>query len=389
MGPSACLPADMPGVLTGLRFIEMAGIGPAPFAAMMLADHGADVIRIERPGGSASGPFADPSADILTRSKRIVTVDLKQPEGVKAVRQLVRTSDGLLEGYRPGVMERLGLGPDTLLDDQPALVYGRMTGWGQTGPLADAAGHDINYIALAGALHGFGRAGEKPVPPVNLVGDFGGGGLLLAFGMLAAVLHSRSTGQGQVIDCAMTDGTAILQSMTYSFLAAGEWRDTRGVNLLDGGAPFYDSYETSEGKFIALGSLEPQFFALFRDRAGLDADPDFADQAEERWPAQRAKLEALFRNKSRDEWCALMEGSDICFAPVLSLREAAAHNHNRARETFLVRNGMIEPAPAPRFGNTQAARPAAPDRACANAILQEAGYSLSDAEDLCRRRVVG
>jgi alpha-methylacyl-CoA racemase len=376
------------GALAGLRILEMAGLGPAPFAGMMLADHGAEVIRIERPGPPTTWPIADPRADILARSRRILRLDLKRPEGVAVVRRLAKASDALIEGFRPGVMERLGLGPDDLRAEAPALVYARMTGWGQDGPLAATAGHDIDYIALAGALHGIGPA-EKPVPPLNLLGDFGGGGLLLAFGVLAAILSAKRTGRGQVIDCAMTDGAALLQAMTYGFLAAGQWRDARGVNLLDGGAPFYDTYETRDGKHVAVGALEPHFFALLTERTGLSGDPDFCDQAPERWAAQREKLAAAFRTRTRDEWCARFEGSDACVAPVLSLREAPAHPHNAARGTYRERNGHVEPAPAPRFSATPAAAPADPDRACARAILEEAGYAGEEAERLLADGTVG
>jgi alpha-methylacyl-CoA racemase len=376
----------MPGALAGVRIIEMAGLGPAPFAAMMLADHGAEVIRIERPGAASA---AD-RTDILQRSRSVLTLDLKRPEAIGILRTLVRSADGLLEGFRPGVMERLGLGPAVLLSHQPSLVYGRMTGWGQTGPLASAAGHDINYIALAGALHGFGRAGQKPTPPANLVGDFGGGGMLMAFGMLAGILHARATGEGQVIDCAMTDGTALLQAMTYGFLAAGHWRDQRGVNLLDTGAPFYDTYETADGQFIALGALEPQFYNLLLAQAGLDDDPDFARQMDPRsWPAQRQRLAAVFAGKTRAEWCAIMEGTDSCFAPVLSLGEAPGHPHNAVRETFLRRDGFVEPAPAPRFSATPAAPPTAASRGGAEAILADAGIAPAEAKRLIGLGICG
>jgi len=270
----------MAGALAGVTIIELAGIGPGPFAAMMLADHGARVIRVERATSRTTMGDAG-NRDILNRNREVVAADLKSPEGIAQVRDLVRTADGLIEGFRPGVMERLGLGPDVLLADNPKLVYGRMTGWGQTGPYAPCAGHDINYIALSGALHSYGRAGEKPTPPVNAVGDFGGGGMFMAFGMVAGILSARSTGKGQVIDCAMTDGAAVLSAMTYTFLANGQWRDERGVNLLDTGAHFYDTYECADGKYISIGSIEPQFYALLREKAGL-ADPAFDLQMDPR-----------------------------------------------------------------------------------------------------------
>jgi alpha-methylacyl-CoA racemase len=342
----------MAGPLSGIRIIELAGIGPAPFAGMMLADHGAEVIRIERPGARLD------AKDPLLRSRRMLALDLKSDEGKAAVLDLAKSAHGLIEGFRPGVIERLGLGPEVLHAANAALVIGRMTGWGQFGPYAQAAGHDINYIALAGALHGYGRAGEKPTPPINMVGDFGGGGMMLAFGMVSALLHAQTTGEGQVIDCAMTDGAATLMSMIWGFRANGIWRDERGVNLLDTGAHMYDTYETSDGKWISIGSLEPQFYAELRARAGLKDDPDFDAQMDSRqWPVLKAKLTALFLTKTRDEWCALMEMTDVCFAPVLSMAEAPAHPHNAARQTFIEVGGVMQPAPAPRYSKTVADTP--------------------------------
>lgn len=347
----------MAGALDGLTIIEIAGIGPGPFAGMMLADHGARVIRVERPAGNG-GITGGLEKDVLARSREFVSLDLKTAEGVAALRDLARGADGLIEGFRPGVMERLGLGPDVLIGDNPRLVYGRMTGWGQDGPYAPLAGHDINYIALAGNLHGYGRAGGKPTPPINAVGDFGGGGMMMAFGMLAGILSAQRTGKGQVIDCAMVDGAALLSAMIWSFRAQGRWRDERGVNLLDTGAACYDAYETADGHYVSIGSLEPQFFALLKDKVGLADDPDFAANFDPRlWPAQRDKLTALFRGRTRDEWCALMEGTDICFAPVLSMAEAPVHPHNAARGTFIEANGITQPAPAPRFSATPAPAP--------------------------------
>ena len=337
----------MAGPLSGLRIIELAGIGPGPFAAMMLADHGAEVIRVDRPGARIDG------RDPLLRSRRLMGIDLKSPAGKARVRDLVKSADGLIEGFRPGVTERLGLGPEVLLADNPKLVYGRMTGWGQTGPYAHAAGHDINYIALAGALHAYGRAGEKPTPPINMVGDFGGGGMMLAFGMAAALLHAHKTGQGQVIDSAMTDGAAVLMSMIWGFRANGVWTDERGTNMLDTAAHFYDTYETRDGKWISIGSIEPQFYAELRRLAGLTADSDFDAQMNPgAWGPLKAKLTALFLTQSRDEWCALMEMTDVCFAPVLSMAEAPAHPHNAARGTFIDIGGVMQPAPAPRYSLT-------------------------------------
>jgi alpha-methylacyl-CoA racemase len=342
------------GALAGLKIVEIAGIGPGPFAAMMLADHGAEVVRVERPGTPA-----DPT-DILTRSRTVVQADLKTAGGVARVRGLARAADALIEGFRPGVMERLGLGPDVLLADNPRLVYARVTGWGQEGPLARAAGHDIDYIALAGVLNALGRAGGKPTPPINLVGDFGGGGMMAAFGILAGLLSARATGRGQVVDCAMADGASLLMSMIWGFRAKGIWSDARGTNYLDTGAPYYDTYETADGKHVAIGAIEPPFYAELLKRTGLDADPLFADQNGEGGREQRrAALAALFARRTRDEWCALLEGTDACFAPVLSYNEAPAHPHNQARRAFLDIAGVTQPAPAPRFSRT----PAPPVRA--------------------------
>ena len=344
----------MAGVLQGVTVIELAGIGPGPFCGMMLADHGANVIRVERPG--TGGRFGDGgNRDILNRSRTRIELDLKDPAGIEQLKDMVKDADALIEGYRPGVIERMGIGPDVLLAINPKLVIGRMTGWGQQGPMAPLAGHDINYIALSGALHSYGRAGEKPTFPVNAVGDFGGGGMMLAFGVVAGVLHARSGGQGQVVDCAMVDGAAILSAMTYTFLGNGQWRDERGVNLLDSGTHFYDTYETSDGKYISLGSIEPQFYALLMEKTGLAGDHDFAQQMNPMmWGELKERMTALILTKTRDEWCAIMDGTDICFAPVLSLKEAPLHPHNVARSTFVDDGGLVQPAPAPRFSATPA-----------------------------------
>jgi alpha-methylacyl-CoA racemase len=325
--------------LDGVRILELAGLAPAPFAAMMLADHGAEVIRIERAGHPHPIP---PDKDILRRGRKdILELDLKNERDQALVKELAARSHGLVEGFRPGVMERLGLGPEVLHADNPELVYGRMTGWGQEGPLSGAAGHDINYIAVAGSLHTYGRAGEAPTPPVNAVGDFGGGGMLLAFGMLAGILSARATGKGCVIDCAMVDGAALLAAQTWSLLAAGMWRDERGANLLDGGMPFYDSYRCADGEWIAVGALEAHFFAVLKERLALRSD-----QFD---PKLRDELTALFRSQPRAHWCALLEGSDACFAPVLRLADAPTHPHLAARGTFATVGGVTQPAPAPRF----------------------------------------
>jgi alpha-methylacyl-CoA racemase len=358
----------MAGPLAGIRILEMAGLGPAPFCGMMLADHGAEVIRVEREGGWRL------PGDPLARSRRTLIVDLKQAEGIALVRDLAKSCDGLIEGYRPGVMERLGLGPELLLADNPKLVYGRMTGWGQTGPLAAAAGHDINYIALSGTLHTIGRADGQPSPPVNYVGDFGGGGMMLAFGMVSALLAVKAGGPGQVIDCAMTDGSALLASLTWGLYARGLWEDRPGVNRIDSGAPYYDTYETKDGKWVAVGAIEPQFYALLREKLGLAGDPDFDAQADAaRWPLLKNKLRALFRTRTREEWSALLEGTDACFAPVLSLAEAPGHPHNETRGTFIAVDGVTQPAPAPRYSATANAEPR-PSSADADALLAELGY---------------
>jgi alpha-methylacyl-CoA racemase len=340
----------MAGALDGIRIIELAGIGPAPFAGMMLADHGATVIRVER---EDQPPVIPPRFDIHARSRdSVMKLDLKSERGASRVRELARDADGLIEGFRPGVMERLGLGPDVLLGDNERLVYGRMTGWGQEGPLARAAGHDIDYIALAGALHAYGRAGERPVPPLNAVADYGGGGMLLAFAMLAGILSARATGKGQVVDCAMVDGAALIASLTWSLRAAGIWKDERGVNLLDTGAAFYDTYECADGKYVAVGALEPQFFAVLAGKTGL--------QSGQHDPGLRDELIALFRTRPRDHWAALLEGSDACVAPILSMAEAPAHPHIAARSTFTEASGVVQPAPAPRFSATPAVAPRMP-----------------------------
>jgi alpha-methylacyl-CoA racemase len=337
------------GPLTGLKIVEFAGIGPGPFCGMLLSDLGADVVRIDRIGARGGA-----KTDVTARGRRSVALDLKDPAAVETALALIDKADAVFEGFRPGVMERLGLGPDVALKRNPKLVYGRMTGWGQFGPYAQAAGHDINYISIVGALHAIGTA-EKPVPPLNLVGDFGGGALYLAFGLLAGVIHARESGQGQVIDCAMTDGAASLMAMFYGMSASGAWSDQRKSNLLDGGAQFYDTYECSCGRFISLGSIEPQFYALLLEKAGLD-DPAFKAQMDRgAWPDLKAKLAAVIKTKDRDQWCQIMDATDVCFAPVLSLAEAPSHPHNAARKTFVEVEGVMQPAPAPRFSATPGA----------------------------------
>ncbi|HXQ17591.1 MAG TPA: CaiB/BaiF CoA-transferase family protein [Caulobacteraceae bacterium] len=357
------------GPLTGLKIVEFAGIGPGPFCGMLLSDLGADVVRIDRIGARGGA-----KTDVTARGRRSVALDLKDPAAVETALALIDKADAVFEGFRPGVMERLGLGPDVALKRNPKLVYGRMTGWGQFGPYAQAAGHDINYISVVGALHAIGTA-EKPVPPLNLVGDFGGGALYLAFGLLAGVIHARASGQGQVIDCAMTDGAASLMAMFYGMSAAGGWTDQRKSNLLDGGAQFYDTYECSCGRFISLGSIEPQFYALLLEKAGLE-DPAFKAQMDRTaWPDLKSKLAAVIKTKSRDEWCKIMDATDVCFAPVLNLAEAPGHPHNAARKTFVEVEGVMQPAPAPRFSATPGAiqGPAPAIGAHTDAVLAEWG----------------
>jgi alpha-methylacyl-CoA racemase len=335
------------GTLDGLRVVEMEAIGPAPFCGMLLADMGADVVRIER--AVRSDPLE--LREIFDRGRSTIEIDLKTPSGRDAALRLIDRADVLIEGFRPGVMERLGLAPDVCCARNPKLVYGRITGWGQTGPLAQAAGHDINYIALSGALHAIGTR-DAPIVPLNLVGDFGGGGMLLAFGVLCAVLEARRSGRGQVVDAAMTEGAALLMAMTYALTARGRWKDERAANLLDGGAPFYATYRCADGEWIALGALEPQFLAVLLEKVGI-ADPRFRPPVDRAlWPALREALCDAFARKPRDEWQILLEGTDACFAPVLALDEAPRHPHNAARTAFVERCGVTEPAPAPRFSRT-------------------------------------
>jgi alpha-methylacyl-CoA racemase len=376
------------GPLAGITVIELAGIGPGPFCGMMLADLGADVIRVDRAQSVQGGDPERPPADLLARGRRSIGVDLKSPDGVEVVLSLVERADALIEGFRPGVTERLGLGPDDCLARNPRLVYGRMTGWGQDGPYASTAGHDINYISLAGALDPIGRRGEAPVPPLNLVGDFGGGGLLLAFGIVAGLLEARASGQGQVIDAAMVDGAAALMTMTHSLRAMGIWNDERGTNMLDTGAHFYDVYETADGRYVSIGSIEPQFYAELLRLTGLEGEelPWQHDRAQ--WPALKERMGAIFRTKTRDQWCEIMEGTDVCFAPVLTIPEAVAHPHNVHRGTFVEVAGIPQPGPAPRFSRTQAAiaRPPAHAGQHTDEILAEAGV---EADRIAKLRETG
>ena len=340
------------GPLAGITVVEIAGIGPGPFCAMMLADMGAEVIRVDRAENVSGGDPAIPPADLNNRGRRSIGVDLKNPDGVAVVLDLVEQADALIEGFRPGVAERLGIGPDDCLARNPRIVYGRMTGWGQDGPLAGAAGHDINYIALAGALEPIGRRGEAPMPPLNLIGDYGGGGMLLAFGVVCGVLEAQRSGQGQVVDAAMVDGAAVLMTMTHALRAMGVWNDERGTNLLDTGAHFYNVYETADGKYVAIGSIEPQFYAELLRLTGLEGEELPWQHDRQEWPALKDRLAAIFKTRTRDEWRDLMEGTDVCFAPVLSIPEAIEHPHNVDRGTFVEVAGIRQPGPAPRFSRT-------------------------------------
>ena len=373
------------GPLSGIRVIEVAGMGPGPFAGMVLSDFGAEVIRVDR--ADAVGGKRNPPVDVLSRGRRSVAVDLTKPGAVDVVLRLIEQADVLIEGYRPGVMERLGLGPDVCLARNPRLVYGRVTGWGQDGPWASQAGHDINYISLSGTLWSIGRDGEAPVPPLALTGDFGGGGMLLALGVCAALAERGASGQGQVIDAAMVDGAAQLNAFIYSMRALGQWKEERGANLLDTGAPFYDAYATADGKWVSVGSIESKFFGNLVKTLGLDID--IATQNDEAsWPALREQLAAIFATKTRDEWTELLAGADACFAPVLSPWEAPEHPHNVARGTFTESFGVTQPSPAPRFGRTPAAiagPPAAPGEHT-DEILAELGL---DAATIAGLRIAG
>jgi len=378
------------GPLDGVRIVEVAGIGPGPFAGMMLSDMGAEVLRVDRAQSVRGGDPSQPPPDPLARGRRSVGLDLKHPDGLAALLRLVEGADGLIEGFRPGVMERLGAGPDVCLERNAKLVYGRMTGWGQEGPMAHAAGHDINYIALAGALDPIGPKGGKPVPPLNLVGDFGGGGMFLAFGMACALFEARGSGQGQVVDAAMVDGASTLMAFIRGLQAMGVWREERGANMLDGGAHFYDTYETSDGGYVSIGSIEPQFYAELLDKAGLSDESLPGQMARDEWPAMKERFEALFKTKTRDQWCEIMEGSDICFAPVLSLSEVPNHPHNVHRASFVDVGGTQQPAPAPRFSRTAPAAPApaAHPGEHTDAALADWGFSESEREQLRQSKAI-
>ncbi len=378
------------GPLSGIRIIELAGIGPGPLAAMVLGDLGAEIIRIDRIKASFVLDVA-PKYAVHTRNRRSIAIDLRRPEAADIVLRLVATADGFIDPFRPGVVERLGIGPELCLKRNPKLVYGRITGWGQEGPLADRAGHDINYIALAGVLHAIGRKGEAPVPPLNLVADYGGGGMLLAVGMLAGLIESMTSGRGQVVDAAMIDGAALLLGMITGLRGAGLWRDQRGTNLLDSGAHFYEVYETRDGKHVAVGAIEPQFYAQLIDKLGLAGEALPAQMDRASWPAMKARFAAVFKTKTRDEWCTIMGEADTCVAPVLSIDEAPAHPHARVRAAFIDVEGAVQPAPAPRFSRTAPGRPTvAPNvGAHTNEVLSEAKFSPDEIAALRVAGVIG
>lgn len=379
-----------PGPLTGVRIVELSGIGPGPFAGMLLADLGADVIRVDRATGGSMLQAAEPRLDVLGRGKRSIAVDLKTPEGVATVLDLIAGADAVFEGFRPGVAERLGLGPDVCLGRNPAVVYGRMTGWGQTGPMAPMAGHDIDYISIAGALHPIGRAGQPPTPPLNLVGDFGGGGVFLAFGIVCAILSARATGVGQVVDAAMVDGASILMAPFVAMRSSGMWNNERGTNLLDSGAPFYDAYRTSDGGYLAVGAIEPQFYALLLEGLGLTGEELPGQMDRENWPVVKARFAEVIAGRTRDEWAAVFEGSDACVAPVLEPDEVPENRHMKARDSFMDIAGLVQPRPAPRFSATPPADPE-PARASGQdtrAVLGELGYSAARVDELLSRGAV-
>jgi len=381
----------MPGPLSGLSIVELAGIGPAPMCSMMLGDMGADVIRIDRTKSHVMDRLADPKFAVHNRSRRSVSVDLQKKEGIEVALRLIDKADGMTEPFRPGVAERLGVGPEICLTRNPRLVYGRMTGWGQDGPLAKAAGHDINYIALTGALHAIGPK-ERPVPPLNLVGDFGGGGMLLAFGMVCGLLEAQKSGKGQVVDAAMVDGAALLLGGIYGMAGAGLWNDNdREANLLDGGAPFYGTYETQDGKHVSIGSIEPQFYDLLLEKTGLKGETLPAQMDHKAWEHLKSRLAQIFRTKTRDEWCAIMEGTDLCFAPVLTMTEASQHSHAKARHAYVDVQGFPQPAAAPRFSRTKEgiSAPAAKRGEHTDEILSERGFSPQEIAELKAAGIVG
>lgn len=375
------------GPLAGIKVLEFEAIGPAPFAGMLLADMGADVLVVDRPGDSGLGLKRERWYDVMMRGKRSVTLDLKNEGSAEIALELLGRADALIEGFRPGVMERLGLGPQAALARNPKLVYGRMTGWGQSGPLAPRAGHDINYIALAGVLHAFGRRGQAPVPPLNLVGDFGGGGMLLGFGVACGLLEASRSGRGQVVDASMVEGASLLASMFHGFLAAGQWSDARGSNVLDTGAPWYDVYETSDGEYVAIGAIEEKFYRELLSRLGLDPASLPGQHERARWPELKAVFSRTFKSRTRAQWCAAFEGSDACFAPVLSWAEAREHPHNASRTAYVEVAGVKQPAPAPRFSRTAPeVRGVPPERGQGGApALADWGFTAKDIDRLKSR----
>lgn len=382
----------MAGPLKGLKIIEMAGIGPAPFCAMLLADMGAEVIRVERREKADLGiPGRTPKFEVLHRGRKSVAVDVKSPEGRDVVLRFVEGADALIEGFRPGVMERLGLGPDACLRTNPRLVFGRMTGFGQEGPLAPRAGHDINYIALAGVLHGIGAADAPPVPPLNLVGDFGGGGMFLAFGVVSALLEARTSGKGQVVDAAMIDGAAYLMGLMQGLYSMGTWKDERGANILDGAAPWYGTYRTKDGKYVAIGSIEGRFYAELLERLGLAGEALPKQHDRKGWPELKRRFTDAFASRTRTEWEKVFEGSDACFAPVLSIAEAPRHPHNALRSNFMELDGVLQPAPAPRFSRTvpEAGSPPVEPGADTEEVLAAWGFGAAEITALKEKSIVG
>ncbi|MBR9909255.1 MAG: CoA transferase [Gammaproteobacteria bacterium] len=380
----------MAGPLAGLKIVEMVGIGPAPFCAMLLADMGAEVIRIDRSGSFDASGVAGTCFDVLSRSRKSLCINLKKPGAREVMLELIAQADGLIEGFRPGAMERMGLGPEDCLAVNPRLVYGRMTGWGQTGPLAKFAGHDINYIAVSGILNMIGKPGEAPIAPVNFLGDFGGGGMLLAFGLLAALLEAKNSGKGQVVDAAMAEGASLLAAMTWGYRAAGFWKDERGTNIIDGGAHFYGTYLCADGRYIAVGAVEPQFYAQLCARAGL-TDPEFQAQMDAGlWPQLKVKMAQVFLTKTQAEWCELMQGADACFSPVLDWNDAPLHEHNLARQSFVEVAGVVQPAPAPRYSRTQpdSPLPAVAPGTHTTEILTAWGISAETLAELQRAGVI-
>ena len=378
------------GPLSDIKILEFQGIGPGPFCTMMLSDMGAEIVRIDRAQHVPQEDPGPPSLDFLARGRRSIGVDLKSPEAVEAVLCMIEKADALIEGFRPGVMERLGLGPDVCLARNPRFVYGRMTGWGQEGPLAHAAGHDINYISLAGALDPIGRRGEAPLPPLNLVGDFGGGGLILAYGIVCALVERASSGKGQVVDAAMVDGAAALMAIFHGALQSGWWNEERGTNLLDTGAHFYEVYETKDGKYVSVGAIESQFYAELLEKTGLAGEDLPKQMSRSTWPAMKQRFEALFKQKTRDEWCELLEGSDACFAPVLTMTECQEHPHIRARQTFVEVAGAPQPGPAPRFSRSKVAVQGPPPHPGQHTdeVLADYGFGAEEIRELRERKAI-